>query len=327
MRISPNGYLLSIIFTAAALLGCSDNSSSSLLGDGDGSGLAKAGDSGQASYERAPFYQPGLDEESLAYAASAPAAKTSVTGDFLNTGFEEESGACWNSRNASGMNSAGCGRYVNMGSRAFALSEGGISHGGGKAVQITYAKNEEFAGTDVGIDADTADVRAFYYFDKNFDFGQGMKIGRVSSFNPGTHLNDIDIILETRSAIGTNQCGISDMRDIGVYFNGAPRGSDWGNVSATMTFQREQWYAVEYQVVLNTPGRSDGSVRLWVDGVLKAEKTGLSIRGGMKSRLNTVKIGGWYSNGLGGNSCPNPAAPSRLYMDDVAISGSFIGMR
>jgi hypothetical protein len=325
MRISPNGFLLSFfLFTSGAFIGCSGNSS--LLGGEDS--LAKTADSSQL-YARAPFYLPSLDEESLSSmeAAGVPSElSASPSGDFLNTGFEDESGSCWNTRPASGTNAAGCGRFVNMGSRAFALSEGGIAHGGGKAVQITYAKNEEFAGTDVGISADTVDVRSFYYFDKGFDFGQGVKIGRVSSHNMSTGMNDVDIILTVRSPQSPAQCGTTDMSDIAFLYNGAPKGYDWGSISPAMSFQREKWYAVEYQVILNAPGQSNGSVRLWVDGALKAEKTGLKIRAN-SSKLNTVKIGGWYSNGAHGNSCANPASVSRLYMDDVIISKGFIGMR
>jgi hypothetical protein len=326
MRTSLNGFLLSSIFSASLVMfGCSGKGS--ILGD-ESPEFAKSAE-GELGFERAPFSQAGMDSASeAAYKRFQAAASQPASGgsDLLNTGFEGESASCWNHVGIT----AGCGDFLNMGGNApgaFALSENGVAHGGKKAVQITYAKNEELAGTDVNIKSDVVNVRAWYYFDEGFDFGQGMKIGRVSSFNTSTHLNDIDIILEIRSAIGTNQCGTSDMRDVGLFFNGAPKGSDWGSISSSMTFNRKQWYAIEYQVKLNAPGKADGSVSLWVDGALKVEKKNLSIRGSGTAPLNTVKIGGWYSNGLGGNSCPNPASVSRLYMDDVVIAKSFIGTR
>jgi hypothetical protein len=248
---------------------------------------------------------------------------------FLNTDFESETLECWNgNRTATSSNGAGCGPFKSIGFAPFSLGQNGITHSGSKAIDITYAKNEEMAGTNVGISADSVNVRAWYYFEPGFDFGQGMKIGRVSSFNNAKQMNDVDIILEVRSSGGKSQCGVTDMADVGLFFNGAPKGYDWGNSAAAMSFQRGRWYAVEYQVVLNNPGRSDGAVRLWVDGQQVAARTGLNIRGtaGMDSKLNTVKIGGWYSNGANGNSCANPAQASRMHMDDVAIATSYIGM-
>ena len=247
---------------------------------------------------------------------------------FLNTDFESESLECWNgNRTATSANRAGCGQFKSIGFTPFALAQNGITHSGSKAIDITYTKNEEMGGTNVGISADSVNVRAWYYFEPGFDFGQGLKIGRVSSFNTAKQLNDVDIILEVRSS-GKNQCGVTDMADVGLFFNGAPKGYDWGNAAANISFQRGRWYAVEYQVVLNNPGRSDGAVRLWVDGQQVAARTGLNIRGtaGTDAKLNTVKIGGWYSNAANGNSCANPSQPSKLHMDDVAIATSYIGL-
>lgn len=261
-------------------------------------------------------------------AAVQPEIQASPSGLLLATDLEDESTDCWNgNRTDKTANPAGCGDFKSIGFRPFSLAENGIAHSGRKAIDITYARNEEVGGTNVGISAEAVNVRAYYYFEPGFDFGQGMKIGRVSSFNASTQKNDVDIILEARSAKG-NQCGVTDMRDVGLFFNGAPKGSDWGNVASTMSFERGRWYSLEYQVVLNTPGKADGIVRLWVDGVQVAEKTNLKIRGkmGHEVKLNTVKIGGWYSNGAGGNSCANPSQPARMHMDDIVISKSYIGL-
>lgn len=263
-------------------------------------------------------------------AAVVPEADPSTASKvFLNSDFEGESLECWNgNRTATSSNGAGCGEFKSIGFTPFALAQDGITHSGTKAIDITYSKNEEMGGTNVAISADSVNVRAWYYFEPGFDFGQGMKIGRVSSFNKANQLNDVDIILEVRSSGGKNQCGVTDMADVGLFFNGAPKGYDWGNAAANISFERGRWYAVEYQVVLNNPGRSDGAVRLWVDGRQVAARTGLNIRGtaGMDAKLNTVKIGGWYSNGANGNSCAHPHQPSKLHMDDVAIATSFIGL-
>ncbi|MDB5105512.1 MAG: hypothetical protein JWP91_3201 [Fibrobacteres bacterium] len=262
----------------------------------------------------------------------AKAAETAMPASpvFLNADFEGESLDCWNgNRSDKAANSAGCGEYKSIGFKPFALAQGGIAHSGTKAIDITYTKNEEMGGTNVGINTDSVNVRAFYYFEPGFDFGQGMKIGRVSSFNSAKQTNDVDIILEIRSSQGGNQCGVTDSRDFGLFFNGAPKGNDWGNVASNISFERGRWYAIEYQVVLNHPGKSDGAVRLWIDGAQVAAREGVNIRGSLSdaAKLNTVKIGGWYSNGANGNSaCANPSQPSKMHMDDFAIARSFIGM-
>jgi len=245
---------------------------------------------------------------------------------YLNTDLEDEDPACWDNR-VNGFNRAGCGKFKGIGSFPMALSASGRSRSGSKAIRITYAKNEEAGGSNVGVYADTINVRAYYWFDEGFDFGQGMKIGRVQSFNESTQMNDVDVILQCRSVNGANQCGVTDMYQLGLHYNGRPLGSDWGAVSANVSFQRNRWYAVEYQVILNTPGMSDGIGRMWVDGKLVGERKDLRIRGsfGNGVKLNTVRVGGWYSNGAGGNTCANPSQPSRIYMDDVAIAKGYIG--
>jgi hypothetical protein len=260
---------------------------------------------------------------------AALAAKMGVgEGDvWLASDLEEQDQACWDNRLA-GFNRAGCGPFHGIGSFPLALAADGVAHSGKKAMRITYAANEELGGSNVGILADTVNVRTYFYFDEGFDFGQGMKIGRVQSFNAASQMNDIDVILQCRSVNGADQCGVTDMYQLGLHYNGRPLNSDWGAVSADVKFERAKWYAVEYQVILNTPGRSDGIGRMWVDGKLVGERKDLRIRGtfGSDVKLNTVRVGGWYSNGGGGNACANPSKPSRLYMDDVAIAKGYIGL-
>ena len=50
---------------------------------------------------------------------------------------------------------------------------------------------------------------------------------------------------------------------------------------------RGRWVRIEQEVILNTPGASDGTVRLWIDGKLRVETGGLSLRAG-----NAVAIAG-----------------------------------
>lgn len=258
-----------------------------------------------------------------------PLSKSSDFGPFLfHSDLEDQDTECWGNRNTSGYTRSACAEWASIGSAGALLREGGVARSGRKAMEVTFGKNEDVGGASLNMSADVINVRSYYNFAQGFDFGQGVKIGRVSSFNETTQANDIDMVMTVRSPQSSQQCGLTDMADLGIFFNGKPVGHDWGSISAANRFERGRWYAIEYQVKLNAPGARDGSVKLWVDGVLAASKEGLNIRGsgGAGVKLNRVRIGGWYSNGANGNSCRNPSQASTMYVDDVAVGSDFIGL-
>ncbi|HKG95756.1 MAG TPA: hypothetical protein VKA84_27850 [Gemmatimonadaceae bacterium] len=49
-----------------------------------------------------------------------------------------------------------------------------------------------------------------------------------------------------------------------------------------------RWHKLEWQIKGNTPGRSDGAVRWWVDGVLRGEYTGLDCVGSAMTWLEVA---------------------------------------
>lgn len=252
-----------------------------------------------------------------------------LTGDPIiwYNGFEDQTASCWGARKSSGYATAACGEFGGIGSYGAKLVEYGTRRTGNKAMSVTYARNEDVAGATLTMSANAINVRAYYNFGTGYDFGQGVKIARVQAFNEGTQMNDVDIVVTVRSKGGINQCGTTDMNDMGMFFNGRPVGFDWGNITKTVTFQRNRWYAIEYQVILNTPGQKNGLVKIWVDGVLAATKSGINIRGngGSTVKLNRVRLGGWYSNSANGNSCSSPSQPSTMYIDDVAVGTAYMG--
>lgn len=259
--------------------------------------------------------------------AGAPLTQsTDFAGRLLDTDLDGEDAACWGARNASGYATRSCGPWGSIGSAGAQLVSG-KGREGSKAMQVTFGTNEDVAGAGLNLSADVVNVRAWYNFAEGFDFGQGVKIGRVSSFNEATQVNDIDMVMTVRSAQSSQQCGLTDMSDMGIFFNGKPVGYDWGSIGSGVKFQRGRWYAIEYQVRLNAPGQSNGSVKLWVDGSLVASKEGINIRGkaGADVKLNRIRVGGWYSNGANGASCKNPSQASTLHIDDVAVGSDYLG--
>lgn len=80
--------------------------------------------------------------------------------------------------------------------------------------------------------------------------------------------------------------------------------------------ERGQWYQIEMQVEMNTPGRADGVIRGWVDGKLSYEKTNMVFRKKghdfLHNRLAWFNI---YKGGVDGN-----CQTSNVYLDQMVIA-------
>jgi Disaggregatase related repeat/Polysaccharide lyase 14 len=83
--------------------------------------------------------------------------------------------------------------------------------------------------------------------------------------------------------------------------------------------QRNQWYAIEQYLRMNTPGEQDGVLRAWVDGRLAYERTNWRWR-----TVDTLKIEQIWMNVYHGGTAPAPA-DIHLYFDNVVIARSYIG--
>lgn len=55
-------------------------------------------------------------------------------------------------------------------------------------------------------------------------------------------------------------------------------GGRWYTFDADYLIPRGRWTAVQMEVVLNAPGKTDGMLRLWVDGMLRFEKDNIAWR-------------------------------------------------
>lgn len=220
---------------------------------------------------------------------------------------------------------SGCKGWMGIHDEAISVVRGEKAHSGRQALKIEFVKNEDYGGTWRKASSRHIFTRFYDYYDEGFDFAAGMKIHRLSAFNETKQVNDFDIILQTKAdSPDHNYCGVTDAKYLALSYNGGP--VDWGSVEARWTPQRKRWYCIETEVRLNTPGRSDGEVRIWVDGRILAQRTGMNLTGKLDSPIDRVMFGGWYSNSSAGrNPCPNPVGPSRRYVDDAVISGSYIG--
>ncbi|HXF96520.1 MAG TPA: hypothetical protein VNI61_10520 [Gemmatimonadales bacterium] len=71
-----------------------------------------------------------------------------------------------------------------------------------------------------------------------------------------------------------------------------------------------RWYEIVFHIKLNTPGQSNGSQTLWVDGVRTIEVHSLRWRSTAALRLNQIRFDNWMAAG--------PRA-QRLWVDDVMV--------
>jgi hypothetical protein len=55
-------------------------------------------------------------------------------------------------------------------------------------------------------------------------------------------------------------------------------------------FPRGRWVKLEQEVVLNTPKKADGTLRVWVDGALAVERTDIAYRGKSEVALAGVAV-------------------------------------
>ncbi len=240
---------------------------------------------------------------------------------LFHSDLENLDGGCFSRRP-----DAGCDGWMGIHDSSISIGRGEKAHSGRQALKIDFKRNEDFGGAWRAVKTRHLFARFYDYYDRNFDFAAGMKILRISSFNEAKQVNDFDIILQLKAdEPGSNNCGLTDAKYLDLSCNGS-HPVDWGSLEIRWTPMRGRWYAIETEVKLNTPGHSDGELRLWIDGRQVAEKTRMNLTDTVSSPINRVMFGGWYSNSAAGkNPCPNPATESIRYVDDPVLSTTYIG--
>jgi hypothetical protein len=61
--------------------------------------------------------------------------------------------------------------------------------------------------------------------------------------------------------------------------------------------ERGKWQSIEQEITLNADGQSNGLLRVWIDGVLKLEKSNIGWRTKQTSQFRGVDVRAQYSNG------------------------------
>ena len=117
---------------------------------------------------------------------------------------------------------------------------------------------------------------------------------------------------------------LAQARGVGSYVYHADMqgryGETWGwNLGAAGWLEKGRWYSIEQELRLNTPGLSDGLLRVWVDGRKAFERTNLRFRD-----VDTLRIESAWLNVYHGGSRPSPETMT-LYIDSLVIAGRYIG--
>ena len=157
-------------------------------------------------------------------------------------------------------------------------------------------------------------IRMWNYYtgeDGKFDHGSMPKHMRVMSSNNSIQKWNLVVTVNDNDK---NR----DSESIAIRYNGGP--NDWGAAYGSYIVPDNKWVCFELHVKLNTPGKSDGLVEFWVDGILKAKKYNINIQDKNVHKINSVLVGGWYSN-----SGSNSDQWNYRYIDDLIISTEYIG--
>jgi len=97
-------------------------------------------------------------------------------------------------------------------------------------------------------------------------------------------------------------------------------GSEWlWRINNRGYLKKGLWYCIESHVKLNTPGKNDGVLRGWVNGLPAYEKTDVRFRDVPTLKVETV----WFNVYNGGTWTAD--TDCHLYLDNIVVAANYIG--
>lgn len=93
----------------------------------------------------------------------------------------------------------------------------------------------------------------------------------------------------------------------------------WADGRGAGLVDLDRWVSIEQRVKLNAPGRKDGVLEVWVDGVPALTRTDLRLRDLAALRIEEV----WMNIFHGGTQAAR--SPMHAYIDNVVVARSYIG--
>ncbi|MFM9942745.1 MAG: polysaccharide lyase [Hyphomicrobiaceae bacterium] len=111
------------------------------------------------------------------------------------------------------------------------------------------------------------------FLPEDFDFGKGGVLPGLVGTTKDEAAEIKEPAFSTRYAWRADGSG-----DIHTHLPGWSVGRSLGNDRRGFEFAKGKWMSLEQEVVLNAPGAKNGMIRVWVDGALRFEKSGLVFR-------------------------------------------------
>jgi len=211
-------------------------------------------------------------------------------------------------------------KYEDVSTQGFAVSTLDAFNGS-RSLEQTYQVGQVNAGWIIkkpsGGFPDHLFMRWYHKFEAGFQ-GFPPKMARIRHRRV-----DWSSPLEVHCWLDTSvQHGGAVVLDVKAEHSSQQNGSGWLSVIRTdFTFANPanigRWVCFEMEVQLNTPGQADGHYRLWIDDALKAERTGVDLRGSQTYGLNEAMLDCYWNGGA-------PRQQNRFY-DGFVVSTAKIG--
>lgn len=93
----------------------------------------------------------------------------------------------------------------------------------------------------------------------------------------------------------------------------------WWDPGGAGALENNRWYSIEQYFRVNTPGKRDGELRAWIDGVLVFHRTDVRVRDTPNIRIQRI-----WMNVYHGGVKPSDKDQS-LYIDNVVVARRYIG--
>jgi hypothetical protein len=226
-------------------------------------------------------------------------------------------------------------------------TESGGFVGGGKALEftvpVTSSEVSNSVSRNINPELDVLFLRYYAKYDASFDvLGSSHNGGVISAHYccPGQRSDGFNKFLVSYeasrfAAAKANPGELNayvyhpDMRDVyGDHFHPTGRIAPYASTPpfsfgpefvsrSEVTPVRGRWYAYELMVKANTPGRRDGRIALWLDGILIAEFPNLRLRDTSDLKIDRVALNMHVR-------AVTRTATKRWY-DDVVAATSYIG--
>jgi hypothetical protein len=191
-------------------------------------------------------------------------------------------------------------KYYKGGASPSASRRAGVKEGGG-----------QFNGALEGGPVDHLFLRYYVRFPKDFDFKKG---GKLPGFYGGTEVSGGRIPDGTNGFSTRFMWRTDGQGEVYVYMPSSPKfGTSLGRGS--WTFARDKWQCIEQEFTLNTPARSDGVVRVWLDGEPVYTNESLLIR-----TVPSLQIEGIFFSTFFGGGDASWAPDTDTYADFAAFA-------